>query len=127
RRMYAALGRANQVDLFTYDDEHGFSQPRREAAAAWMRRWLYGDSAPVQEQPAKLRSDAELQVTASGQVLTEFADETTVVDATLARASELAPARRRFRDDFSLAEQRATIRDALRLPDESPVVEIEKV
>jgi len=38
-----------RVALFEFDDKHGFSKPRREAATRWMRRWLLGiDDAVVE-------------------------------------------------------------------------------
>src|SRR5207248_1463563 len=38
--LYGLLGHGERVDLFEYNDKHGFSKPRREAAMRWMRRWL---------------------------------------------------------------------------------------
>jgi dienelactone hydrolase len=91
--VFRTLGNPEHVALFTYDDEHGFSQPRRQAAVAWMRRWLADDDRAVIEPDHKLQSDADLQVTSTGQVLSEFADEVSVVDLSIARAKELAGSR----------------------------------
>jgi cephalosporin-C deacetylase-like acetyl esterase len=72
KRIYGLLGHGERIDLFEYNDKHGFSKPRREAAMRWMRRWLLQkDDAPVEEEFAILK-DAELQCTRSGQVLEDF-------------------------------------------------------
>ncbi|MBV9986106.1 MAG: acetylxylan esterase [Chitinophagaceae bacterium] len=68
KKAYTVLGKPEQVELFTYDDGHGISKPKREAAVAWFNRWLKHDSRPIHEAPAKLLTAAELQVTVSGQV-----------------------------------------------------------
>ncbi len=69
RGIYRLLGREEAVDLFEFDDKHGWSQPRRESAARWMRRWLLDDPKPVSEPAFAVFKEAELQCTASGQVL----------------------------------------------------------
>src|SRR6185369_6093985 len=64
--IYGMLGHGERVDLFEFNDKHGFSQPRREAAMRWMRRWLLDkNDAPV-EVPGPIRTDAEAQVTRTG-------------------------------------------------------------
>jgi cephalosporin-C deacetylase-like acetyl esterase len=69
KKIYGMFGHAERMDLIEYNDKHGFSKPRREAAMRWMRRWLLGaDDAPV-EGDFPLFKDAELQCTETGQVL----------------------------------------------------------
>src|SRR5260370_30055967 len=69
---FSKLGHGERVALFEYDDGHGFSKPRREAAMRWMRRWLLSiDDAPS-EGVFPLFTDAELQCTRSCQVLADF-------------------------------------------------------
>ena len=71
-QVFAKLGHGERVSLFEYDDKHGFSRPRREAAMRWMRRWLLNlDDAP-KEGDFKVFTDEELQCTRSGQVLADF-------------------------------------------------------
>jgi dienelactone hydrolase len=70
--VYGKLGHGERVALFEFDDKHGFSRPRRQAAMRWLRRWLDGiDDAPV-EKDGPVFTDAELQCTRSGQVLEDF-------------------------------------------------------
>src|SRR5262245_35747882 len=70
--LYGLLGHGERVDLFEYNDKHGFSKPRREAALRWMRRWLlHKDDAPAEGEFA-VHKDEELQCTRTGQVLEDF-------------------------------------------------------
>ncbi|MBH8559126.1 alpha/beta hydrolase family protein [Hymenobacter negativus] len=93
RRIYRALGKPEQLDLFTYDDGHGISQPKREVAVAWFRRWFYGDAAPVREGNLPVSTTKELQCTATGQVNTAFRDEVALAAQHLAEAQKLATRR----------------------------------
>ncbi len=70
--VYGKLGHGERVALFEFDDKHGFSRPRREAATRWMRRWLLGIDDAVVEKAGPVFTDAELQCTRSGQVLEDF-------------------------------------------------------
>ena len=91
--IYAALGKPEQLSLFTYDDGHGISQPKREAAVAWFRQWFYGDGQPILEGNLAVSTVKELQCTTTGQVNTAFRDEQTLADSHLARARALAQQR----------------------------------
>ncbi|MCA9102860.1 MAG: acetylxylan esterase [Planctomycetales bacterium] len=93
RAVYGTLGHADRVGFFSFPDGHGFSQPRREAAVAWMRRWLAGDNRRISEAEPTLQSDVALQVSPSGQVMRDFDDEVTVTDVVVAEAHRLAAAR----------------------------------
>ncbi len=96
KRVYGLLGKGECVDLFEFNDKHGFSKPRREAAMRWMRRWLMGkDDAPA-EPDFPVAKDAEVQCTKSGQVLLDFKGKS-VFDLNAERGSELA-ARRSVKD-----------------------------
>lgn len=118
--VYRVLGQPNHVSLFTYDDEHGFSRPRREAAVAWMRRWLADDNRKVVESNLAPLTDAELEVTASGQVRSEFPQERTVIDLAMHRAKLLAASRTATWNPDRPQQCVATIRRALALPDHAP-------
>ena len=62
-----------------------------------MRQWIYNDSSPVTEpKDIRLFTDAELQVTRTGQVCNDFPDEANVADISLRLASRLETRRRRF-------------------------------
>ncbi|HYE99939.1 MAG TPA: acetylxylan esterase [Planctomycetota bacterium] len=92
KAVYALLGAADRVDFFEFDDKHGWSRPRRESAARFMRKWLLGQDGPVAEPEFPVLSDAEIQVTETGQVLTAFRG-VSVFDLNAARAEALAHTR----------------------------------
>ncbi len=117
--VYRVLGRPERVGLFTYDDPHGFSQPRRQAAVVWLRRWLADDERAVIEPTLKLQSDADLQVTKTGQVMQEFDDEQSVVDFANHRAAELAASRKQTWHSQDNAQRLAAIRRLLGLREAS--------
>ena len=91
RRAYAALGQPDRTDMFTYDDGHGISAPKRVAAVAWFRRWL-GVGGPLvpEEAPLVALPEATLRCTATGQVNTSFRDEQNLPATYLTEARALA-------------------------------------
>jgi hypothetical protein len=93
RRIYTALGKPDQLSLFAYDDGHGISQPKREAAVAWFRQWFFGDASPVREGALATLSEKELRCTATGQVNTAFRTEANLGALHVARAQKLADGR----------------------------------
>ena len=93
KRVYQALGQPDKVSLFTYDDGHGISQPKREEAVRWFRQWLYNDPAAIREGALATLSEKELRCTTTGQVNTAFRDEETLASTHLAEAQKLAAAR----------------------------------
>jgi dienelactone hydrolase len=70
--VFGRLGFGERVDLFESDEEHGFTRPRRVSVARWMRRWLLKQDEAVDEPDFPIATDAELQCTRTGQVLTDF-------------------------------------------------------
>lgn len=91
--VYGMIGHGERVDLFEYNDPHGFSKPRREAAMRWLRRWLLEkDDAPI-ENDFPIFKDEELQCTRTGQVLEDFKGKS-VFDFNQERNTELAAKRR---------------------------------
>jgi len=111
RRAYDLLGRPECMEMFAYDDKHSFSQPRREAAARWMRRWLLDDPRPVEEPELATFDQEDLRVTKSGQVLREFPDAVSVADLNLRRARELASGRKDFWQSHEVNEGLAKVRE----------------
>lgn len=96
KQTYTVLAKADHTGLFSHNDKHSFSKPRRQAAVQWMRRWLLDDARPVVEPKLTVQPNQALHVTKSGQVVTEFKDELTVPAINLKRAEQLASARRKF-------------------------------
>ncbi len=92
KRLYSILGFGERVDLFEFDDKHGWSKPRRESALRWMRRWLQGKDDAAVEGDFPVFKDAELQCTKTGQVLSEFKGKS-VFDLNAVREGELSAGR----------------------------------
>lgn len=115
--LYGILGRGDCVDLFEYNDTHGFSKPRREAAMRWMRRWLLGiDDAPS-EVESPIFTDDQLQCTQSGQVLAEFNGKS-VFDLNVERVRTLA--KQRSHSSMPAESILSAARRRLALPDVIP-------
>ena len=112
RRAYAALGAAEKTDIFTYDDGHGISAPKRAAAVAWLRRWLGPSGPPVPEGQDQPLPEAALRCTATGQVATSFKDEISLAATHLAEARRLA----RQRPAYVPTALAAVVRRQLGLP-----------
>ncbi|MCI0682115.1 MAG: prolyl oligopeptidase family serine peptidase [Gemmataceae bacterium] len=72
RDIYRKLGAEEKAEFFEFNDGHGFSKPRREAAARWMKKWLSGVEERIVEGDFPSFKDADLQCTRSGQVLDDF-------------------------------------------------------
>ncbi len=72
KKVYTVYGRPDDVALFTADDGHGISRPKREAAVQFLRRHFYGDNSPVKEPALALFTEKALHCTATGQVLTNY-------------------------------------------------------
>jgi dienelactone hydrolase len=92
KQVYGMIGHAERVDLIEYNDKHGFSRPRREAATRWMRRWLLGIDDAIVEADFPVFPEEELRCTKSGQVLSELKGKS-VFDLDLERENTLAAKR----------------------------------
>ena len=113
--LYGLLGHGERVALFEYNDKHGFSRPRRQAAMRWMRRWLlHKDDAPTEGDFPVFKS---LQCTRSGQVLEDFKG-VSVPDLTRRRAMELTAERIRFLKGHDRAKVLAEVRRLIGLKEQ---------
>lgn len=72
--VFSLMGARERVDLFEYDDTHGWSKPRREATYRWFERWLNQREDDGLEAESKVETDAALQVTRTGQVSMDGGD-----------------------------------------------------
>ena len=118
KQLYGLLGYGERVDLFEYNDEHGFSRPRRQAAMRWMRRWLsHKDDAQV-EGEFPIFTDPQLQCTRTGQALDDFKGRS-AFDLSREKANELVAQRAAFQAGHSREEWVQEVRRLIGLP-ESP-------
>ena len=105
KAIYAALRQPQRVALFTCDDGHGISKPKREAAVRWFKKWFYHEPGAVHEKASAILGTRQLQCTQSGQVATSFAGECSILQRDLARADTLTAERTKF-----MRQDPATIR-----------------
>jgi cephalosporin-C deacetylase-like acetyl esterase len=67
RQLYATLDAPEAIDHAVAEAPHGYSVDLRRATYRWLNRWL-GVDAGDDEPDATVETDADLQVTATGQV-----------------------------------------------------------
>jgi cephalosporin-C deacetylase-like acetyl esterase len=91
--IYGTLGHGERVDLFEYNDTHGFSLPRRQAAMRFLRRWLLEKDDNPDEREMQISTDEELQCTRTGEVLADFPDGVSVFDLNAQKSGQLAQMR----------------------------------
>ncbi len=124
-KVYKVLEQPQKFAQFTYDDGHGISKPKREAAVTWFRRWLYNDAKPVVENSWNdVLTEKELFVTQEGQVHHAFEKEQSILDRLIFIADSLEKSRRLFLQQNKEDLNRA-IRDLLQLPVESTEIVIQ--
>jgi len=87
--VFALAGARNQVDMFEFDDKHGWSKPRREATYRWFERALHGREDDGREAESKVETGTALQVTRTGQVSTEGGEVETVQSLNAKLAADL--------------------------------------
>jgi dienelactone hydrolase len=68
RRWFALYGAEDKVGLFVGPGPHGVPRVSREAIYQWMICWLKNGQGDFHEEPVKLYTSHELQVTAGGHV-----------------------------------------------------------
>jgi len=68
RRWYGLYGAEDKLRFFVGPGPHGTPLETRESIYKWMILWLKNGSGDFHEQPAKLYTNQELQVTRSGNV-----------------------------------------------------------
>lgn len=68
-RIYARLGRPEQIDLVEVEGGHGVQSQNLAAITQWMRRWLLDKDEPVDVMDLAVRPESDLLCTETGQVL----------------------------------------------------------
>ncbi len=96
RKIYMTLHQPGKIQLFTYDDGHGISKPKREAAVTWFRRWLYNDSTKITEGDIETLPEKDLLCTKTGQVNSTFSNEVDIPQRNLTLFNKLKPGRESF-------------------------------
>ena len=119
KQVYTVLNEPDKVSLFTVDDGHGISRPKREAAVRWFRKWLYAKDEPVMEGTLPILSQKELNCTVSAQVNGDFKNEVNDIF----RASAVARTLQQRRSDQPLPEK---VKAALRIMPAAKTITIEE-
>ncbi len=102
KAVISTLGHHKQFSYYECDAKHGMHIGHRQEATRWMLQWLYNDPFSVTEpKDIQLFTDAELQVTKTGQVFKEFYNEKDVAAINLQLAKKLEKKRKTFWKDDS--------------------------
>lgn len=75
QKVYKSLGAEEKLSIFTVDDGHGISKPKRERVVQWFRKWFYNDEKKIEEQIGEVETDADLFATKTGKVSTSYKNE----------------------------------------------------
>jgi cephalosporin-C deacetylase-like acetyl esterase len=126
RRAYAVLGQPERVSLYTCDDGHGISKPKREAAVTWFRRWLCSDPTPVHEPEVRILPERELLCTPGRQVNAHYGDEVTVWQRNLSLFDSLTQKRQEFLRQ-GRGEILKSVKELLSLGNTEALVDIERI
>ncbi|RPD44933.1 hypothetical protein DNI29_19740 [Hymenobacter sediminis] len=118
QQAYGLFGQPEQVGMFTYDDGHGISQPKREAAVTWFRRFLLQDATPVREPNLATLPEKDLWCTATGQVNTAFQQEVTLPQIYAEEAKRLG----QTRPPLTAEQLQAHVQQQLQLSPTTPAV-----
>ena len=112
--VFKVLGEPDRFHFFEAEAEHGMLQEHRQEVVRWFRQWFYQDPSSVLE-PEELQvfSEEQVQVTRTGQLVTDFASQVSVADLSLQEAHRLFTSRESFWRDYSLADCLNEIRDLL--------------
>jgi cephalosporin-C deacetylase-like acetyl esterase len=91
-RLFDLAGAEGNAGYFEYDDTHGWSRPRREAAYRWLDRHLQNKETSGEEGPVETEPEGNLYATPTGHLATSFGSET-VHGLNLAAARRLEQSR----------------------------------
>ncbi|WP_066839656.1 alpha/beta hydrolase family protein [Rufibacter ruber] len=122
QKVYTTLQQPEKVKLFVWPDGHGISQPKREVAVQWFRKWFYQDPKEIKEGDIGSLPEKELLATTTGQVTTAFPHEATVQGMNLAQFQQLAPQRKAFMAEPNLPKLQEKVRQVIGFqPNTNPV------
>jgi len=74
--VFELAGARDKIDFFEYDDNHGWSKPRREATYRWFEKHLNNRDDEGQEPEFSVERAPSLNVTETGQLATSGGTET---------------------------------------------------
>jgi hypothetical protein len=121
KQIYGRLGYPERVDLVEIEGPHGVQPEGLATITHWMKRWLCGVDQPVEPIELKIQESSSLLCTSTGQVLTSFADELSVVDLNSEFSEKLAKQRSLSWGNLSDLEKLAVVQSTAKatLPEEN--------
>ena len=125
KSVYKIYNADDKVSLFTFDDGHGISKPKREAAVNWFSRWLKNENTHITEGEISVAGEKDLNCTPTGQVNSTFKNEEKLQDINLETATLLASKRKEFLASLTSGGKDKTIRDLLGISDGTFVINSE--
>lgn len=114
QKVYQSLGHPQKVSLYTYDDGHGISKPKREKAVQWLKKWFYNDDRVITEPELKTLTAEKLFASATSKVNLSYPNEVTVQDKNRLLFDEYTNSRSNFAKR-SLDEKRNAIEKLLNI------------
>jgi hypothetical protein len=96
RKVYNLFGKPNHFELFSWDDGHGISKPKRERAVTFFRTHLCDDTTKIIENNLEVLSESQLNCTIPGQVVSAYPDELTIQKQNILLADRSIAERKRF-------------------------------
>lgn len=115
--IYKKLDAASKLEYFEYEDGHGISKPKREAAVRFFKKYFFNDSSLVHEGELKTLSENALRCSNNGQILAEMNPN----DALQKRSIQMAQYYDRYRrsfDQHNIDTCRSMIRQILNIQQE---------
>lgn len=126
QKVYDSLGEADKISLFTYDDGHGISKPKREKAVQWLRKWFYGDDKSIVELDLKTLTDRELFASDKHKVNLSFPNEVNIQQKNELLFADYAKSRGKFKK-LGWFERKETIQKLLNINTKPTNVEVEEL
>jgi len=123
--VYNIYLKKDYLSIYTYDDGHGISGPKREAAVRWFSEWLKAENKNISEGIIPVAGENELNSTSTGQVNSFFKGENDFQDFTLQGANDLDYQRTRFMGNATFSRKQETIRELLSAGDSDFTVDAE--
>ena len=113
KRMYTVLKIPEKADLVSCPGEHGWHKPLREASVQWCKQWLMNDPKPVKEPEdiGFFGEKSQITVCPTGQVMTSFPGELSVIDLNREKVKECDLNRMKFQQTHSSSEILSKIKE----------------
>lgn len=125
KRFYSSLGHTRALDFFASDSGHGLDRTQCAMMVQWMKKWLLQDDTKAIVTKIEWLEDEELQVTQTGNVLSNWENEISIWDIIKSNMDQLVHQRKKFRKDHCDNEFLNKIKELTGtiVIDEKPVVE----